>query len=178
MIIWTGSWFSKHQPWLARATFAAALAALVLLAWWAQGLPADPWVFAVVLVGATAARALRDRMRWRRWRETHRAEGFTDEQVLSGERVLRRGVEPTSAAESETALHIAAFYSSDLGDPVVERWAFGLLAVVLAVVAAADSARWLVVLALLVLMMAVSRVNRRRLDRRCDELLTQVADRP
>ncbi|MEH3075524.1 MAG: hypothetical protein PGN11_02400 [Quadrisphaera sp.] len=178
MIIWTGSWFSEHQPWLARATFAAPLAALVLLVWWAQGLSADPWVFAVVLVGASVARAVRDRARWRRWRETQRVDGFTDEQVLSGERVLRRGVEPTSAAESETALHVAAFYSRDLGSPVAERWAFGSLAVVLAALAAVDSARWLAVLALAVLLMAVSWVNRRRLDRRCDELLTQVASRP
>ncbi|WP_187279851.1 hypothetical protein [Quadrisphaera setariae] len=178
MIIWTGSWFSRHQPWVARGTFAAALAALVLLVRWAQGLPADPWVFVVVLVGASVARAVRDGMRWRRWRETQRVEGFTDEQVLSGERVLRRGVEPTSAAEREAALHLAAFCSRDLGSPMAERWAFGFLAVVLVVLAAVDSARWLVVLALLVLMMAVSRANRRRLDRRCGELLAQVAVRP
>jgi hypothetical protein len=119
VIIWTGSWSSKHQPWLST----------------------EPSVLALVLLVSCAVRATVDGRPWRRRCEQLRTDGSTDGQLSSGERVLRRGAAPSSPVEREAALHVAA-------------------------------------LALLVLAVAVARVDRGRLDRRCDELHTQVAVRP
>lgn len=178
MIIWTGSWFSKHQPWLSAGLSAVVLAVVIALVWWAQGLSAEPWLLALVLLVSGAVRATVDGRRWRRRREQLRTDGFTDEQLSAGEQVLRRGAAPTSPVEREAALHVAALRSKDLGAPVTELWVCGLLGAVLLGAAVLDTPRWLAALALLALAVAVSWVGRRRLDRRCGELLTQVAVRP